>query len=40
VIESEGSSQLRQTGLTFSAHGPFGPLPSVYDTRCPSWSSS
>lgn len=32
----ECSSQLRQTGLTFSALGPFGPLPSVYDTRCPS----
>jgi hypothetical protein len=40
VIENEGSSQLRQTSLTFSALGPFGPCPSVYDTRCPSWSSS
>jgi hypothetical protein len=40
VIENECSSQLRQTGLTFSALGPFGPRPSVYDTRCPSWSSS
>ena len=29
VIENECSSQLRQTGLTFSALGPFGPLPSV-----------
>ena len=40
LIENECSSQLRQTGLTFSALGPFGPRPSVYDTRCPSWSSS
>ena len=40
VVENECSSQLRQTGLTFSALGPFGPRPSVYDTRCPSWSSS
>ncbi len=40
VIENECSSQLCQTGLTFSALGPFGPRPSVYDTRCPSWSSS
>ncbi len=40
VIEYKCSSQLRQTGLTFSALGPFGPRPSVYDTRCPSWSSS
>ena len=29
VIENGCSSQLRQTGLTFSALGPFGPLPSV-----------
>jgi len=29
-----------QIGLTFSARGPFGPRPSVYDTRCPSWSCS
>jgi len=28
------------TNLTFSAHGPFGPRPSVYDTFCPSRSSS
>ncbi len=40
VIENECSSQLRQTGLTFSALGPFGPRPSVYDTRCPSWRFS
>ena len=40
VIENECSSQLRQIGLTFSALGPFGPCPSVYDTRCPSCSSS
>ena len=38
--ENECSSQFRQAGVTFSAHGPFGPRPSVYDTRCPSWSSS
>ena len=37
---SEVSSKLRQASLTFSAQGPFGPFPSVYDTRCPSWSSS
>ena len=36
VIGNKCSSQFRQAGLTFSAHGPFGPLPSVYDTRCPS----
>lgn len=29
VIENEGLSQLCQTGLTFSALGPFGPSPSV-----------
>jgi hypothetical protein len=40
VIGNESSSPLCQTGLTFSALGPFGPRPSVYDTRCPSWSSS
>ena len=34
VVENECSSQLRQTGLTFSALGPFGPRPSVCDTRC------
>ena len=28
-----------QITLTFTAHGPFGPLPSVYDTRCPSEAS-
>ena len=36
LIENECSYQFRQAGLTFAAHGPFGPLPSVYDTRCPS----
>ena len=40
VIENECSSQLRQIVVTFSAFGPFGPRPSVYDTRCPSRSSS
>jgi hypothetical protein len=40
VIEKEYSSQSRQTSVTFSALGPFGPRPSVYDTRCPSRSSS
>ena len=32
---------LAQRGLTFSARGPFGPSPVVYDTRCPSesWSN-
>ena len=29
-----------QIGLTFSARGPFGPRPSVYDTFCPSRSAS
>ena len=29
-----------QTSFTFSALGPFGPRPSLNDTRCPSWSSS
>jgi len=37
VIKNECCSHLRQAGLTFSAHGPFGPCPSVYDTLCPSW---
>src|SRR6516165_1087809 len=27
-------------GRTFSARGPFGPCPGVYDTRCPSRRSS
>ena len=40
VIENECFSQPHQTGLTSSAHGPFDPCPSLYDTRCPSWSSS
>lgn len=40
VIENECSSQPHQTGLTSSAHGPFEPCPSLYDTRCPFWSSS
>ena len=40
VIENECSSQPHQTGLTSSAHGPFDPCPSLYDTRYPSWSSS
>ena len=40
AIENECFSQLRQISLTFSAHGPFCPCPSVYETRCPSWSSS
>ena len=40
VVEDECPSRLRQTGLTFSALGPFGPCPSVNDTRCPSRSSS
>jgi hypothetical protein len=29
-----------QIGLTFSALGPFGPRPSLYDTLCPSRSAS
>jgi len=32
LIKSECSSQLRQTGLTFSALGPFGPRPSFPGT--------
>jgi len=40
VIEDECSFELRQTGWTFSALGPFGPRPAVNDTRWPSWSSS
>ena len=40
MLENECSSPLCQIGLTFSALGPFGPRPSLNDTRCPSWSSS
>lgn len=40
MIENKCPSQLRQASLTFSALGPFGPRPSLNDTRCPSWSSS
>ena len=40
VIEKVCCGQMGQTGFTFSALGPFGPCPSVYDTRCPSWSCS
>jgi len=40
LFEKECSSQPHQTGLTSSAHGPFRPCPSLYATRCPSWSSS
>ncbi len=36
VIENVCFSPFGQTGLTFSARGPFGPRPSVYDTCCPS----
>ena len=35
-----GKSWQNYTGLTFSAHGPFGPRPSVYDTFWPSCRSS
>src|SRR5262245_6302657 len=34
------AKRLGYTSLTFSAHGPLGPRPSVYDTFCPSRSSS
>lgn len=36
---SEGS-RLSYSGFTFSALGPFGPCPTVNDTRCPSRNSS
>ena len=40
LFKKECSSQSQQPGLTSSAHGPFRLCPSLYATRCPSWSSS